>query len=318
MPASASAPPFRPGDPAMRIAVTGNSGQLVSALAEAAGAAHELIRFGRPALDLAAPDAIETLLAAARPDLLVNAAAYTGVDAAEREPDLARRINALAPGRLAFAAARAGIPIIQISTDYVFDGRKSAPYDESDPVAPLSAYGRTKREGEIAVAAGNPRHLVLRTAWLYDHARANFVTAMLRLAETRPEIPVVADQIGSPTSAADLAEAILRLAPAVVAMAEGDPRFGLYHLAGSGEASRAGFAEAIFAGAAQRGLKAARVLPVTTAEYPLPAPRPADSRLDCRRIARAFGVRLPDWRDALARCLDRIGPAGLSGRTGTA
>jgi dTDP-4-dehydrorhamnose reductase len=288
----------------MRILVAGASGQLARALLDAAKDRHEVTALGRPTLDLKDPSSIDRAVAATNPEAIVNAGAYTAVDKAESEEAEATAVNA-GSGYLARAAAERGIPFLHVSTDYVFDGTSPRPYRENDPVAPLGAYGRSKLAAERAVAEADPKALTLRTAWVYHHEGANFVRTMLRLAESRDEINVVADQIGSPTYAADLAGALLRLAEIRSADGQAGPG-GVYHLAGSGETSWAGFAQAIFAGAAKRGLKAARVNPIPTSGYPTPAARPANSRLDCSSIERAYGVRLPDWQEALERCLNAI------------
>lgn len=296
----------------MRICVTGREGQIVRALIErAAGRGLDIVTLARPDFDLAEPAGARAAIERIRPDLVVNAAAYTAVDQAESEPDLALRINGEAAGAIAAAAAARDLPVIHISTDYVFDGLKPIPYREDDPAGPTSAYGRSKLAGEIAVRAGNPRHLILRTAWVHSHEGRNFVRTMLRLAETRDRVNVVSDQFGNPSYAPDIAEAILALAPRIAALSEGDARFGTYHLAGTGDTSWAGFAAAIFDHLARRGMKAPALTPIATADYPTPAARPANSRLDCGKLADVFSLRLPHWSDALARGLDRLlAPAG--------
>lgn len=292
----------------MRILVTGREGQVVSALAEEGPSlGHDIIRLGRPELDLANPAGLEVLFGSARPDIIVSAAAYTAVDQAESEPDLAMAINGTAPGLIAAAAARLGLPVIHLSTDYVFDGTKPTPYVESDPTGPQGAYGRTKLAGEQAVAASNPRHVILRTAWVYAHGGKNFVRTMLRLAADRPELRVVSDQLGCPTYATDLARAILAVAAQLPGRPAGDDGFGIFHASGSGDTSWAGFAQAIFDRAAAMGLPAARVVPIATAEYPTPARRPSNSRLDCNKLSRLYGVSQPHWFDGLSRCLARLG-----------
>ena len=288
----------------MRLVVTGREGQVATALAEAGLAAGvEVIRLGRPSLDLERPETIGPALAAARPDVVVSAAAYTAVDQAESEPERARMINAVAPGVLAEASARLGAPIVHLSTDYVFDGTKTAPYVEQDPTAPVTVYGATKLAGEQAVACAQARHLILRTAWVYAPYGKNFVRTMLRLAESRDEVGVVADQRGCPTYAPEIAAAVLKIAGP---LARGEGETGVFHLAGSGEASWAEFAAAIFAQSALRGGPSAEVKPIATADYPTPARRPANSRLDCSSLAEAYHVALADWREPLSRCLDRL------------
>jgi dTDP-4-dehydrorhamnose reductase len=291
----------------MRIAVTGRTGQVVqSLLARAAASGVSVIARGRPELDLEQPDSIRAALAGARPDCIVNAAAYTAVDKAEAEPDRAMRINGQGAGAVAAAAASLGVPLIQISTDYVFDGMAPRPWRESDATGPLSAYGRSKLAGEQAVAAATKDHAILRTAWVYSPYGANFVKTMLRLAENRDEVAVVADQLGSPTSAADLAEAIIAVARALIGRPSDGALRGTFHAAGSGEASWADVAEAIFEASAAQGGHSARVKRITTADYPTPARRPANSRLDCSLLAVRYGLRLPDWRTPLRACVAEL------------
>jgi dTDP-4-dehydrorhamnose reductase len=206
-------------------------------------------------------------------------------------------------------AADRGIPIIQVSTDYVFDGAKTAPYEETDSIAPQGAYGRTKAEGEARVAAANPRHAIVRTAWVFDATGKNFVRTMLRLATTRPRIGVVADQFGAPTFAPHIADGLLTVARNL-ASAPAPDMFGVFHMTAAEHCSWADFAEAIFAESAARGGPAAIVDRITTADYPTPAKRPANSRLSCEKIARVHGVRLPPWRAGLAQCMDAIAAGG--------
>lgn len=291
----------------MRILVTGREGQVASALAEEAPAhGHEIIRLGRPEFDLAKPEGIRAALEAHRPDVVVSAAAYTAVDQAESEPDLAMAVNGTAPGVIAAAAAELGLPIIHLSTDYVFDGLKPAPYVETDITGPQGAYGRTKLAGEQAVAAANPRHVILRTAWVYAHGGKNYVRTMLRLAADRPELRVVSDQLGCPTYATDLARAILEISGKLAGGEAGDERFGVFHASGTGDTSWAGFASAIFEVAQGHGWAVSGVVPIATADYPTPARRPANSRLDCNRLQKVYGIRQPHWFDGLSRCLARL------------
>ena len=288
----------------MRLVVTGREGQVATALAQASKRQDvEVLRLGRPELDLERLETIAPALRAARPDVVVSAAAYTAVDQAEREPERAHQVNAMAPGRLAEAAADLGAPILHLSTDYVFDGGKSSPYVETDATGPVTVYGATKLAGEGAVTRMNPRHAILRTAWVYAPHGKNFVRTMLRLAETRDEVGVVADQLGCPTSAEDIAQGVLKIA---AALQGGQGEAGLYHMAGRGEASWAEFAAAIFEDSRRRGGPFARVRPIATADYPTPAARPANSRLDCTRAHAAFDVALPHWREAIGRCLDAL------------
>ena len=283
------------------ILVTGGTGQLASALGRAAADRVRVI--GRPALDFDRPETIEALFAGAPPETIVNAAAWTAVDAAEAEPEAARRANAAAPARLAALCARHGTRLIHISTDYVFDGAKGAPYVEDDAPRPTGVYGATKLEGETAVRAACPEAVILRTSWVYAESGRNFVRTMLNAARQRPALRVVADQRGCPSNADDLAQAILAVAAR--------PQAGTYHMAGTGDVTWHGFAEAIFAAAAAFGWPVPTVQAITTAEYPTPARRPADSRLDCARLHETFGVRLPAWQPSLRRAVGAICAAAV-------
>jgi dTDP-4-dehydrorhamnose reductase len=292
----------------MRIAVTGRGGQLATAMLERAAAMMDvsLMAFVRAAVDLGHPDSVLPAIRKVNPDIIVNAAAYTAVDQAESEPDVAMAVNGAGAGAVAAAARTLRIPVVQISTDYVFDGGKASPYVESDPVGPLNAYGRSKLAGEEAVAAANPDHVILRTAWVYAAEGKNFLKTMLRLAETQDEVRVVADQLGAPGYAPDLAEAVLAVCRKLLAEPDNASLRGVFHMTGAGEATWADFAEAIFAGAARRGGRPVRVQRITTADYPTLAARPANARLDCGKLQRQHGIILPDWRQGLDRCLDRI------------
>jgi dTDP-4-dehydrorhamnose reductase len=285
------------------VLVTGGSGQLATALARAGGAA--VRRVGRPEFDFDRPDSIAACFAEAAPDLVVNAAAWTAVDAAETNADAAGRANRDGPAALAALCARAGIPLIHVSTDYVFDGRKGAPYVEEDATGPTGVYGLTKRQGEQAVLAGCPQAVVLRTSWVYAQDGRNFVRTMLALAAKTPTLRVVADQLGCPTAADDLAAAILTIA-GMLRDGWQDRYGGVCHVAGSGWTSWHGLATASFAAAAAHGVTPPEVVPIGTAEWPTPAARPADSRLDCGRLAAVFGLRMPAWQDSLARTITAI------------
>lgn len=292
----------------MRIAVTGGPGQLVLSLAERAPRArHEAIAIGPPDLDLAVPDdgAVYAALAATRPDVIVNAAAHTAVDKAETEQDLAFAINATGAGAVARAAARLGVPLVHVSTDYVFAGDKTEPYAESDPTGPTGVYGASKLAGEEAVLASGADAVILRTAWVYSPFGANFVKTMLRLAETRDELGVVDDQHGNPTSALDLADAVIAVAENL--LASGTPAHrGIFHATGSGVGSWADLAQAVFDVSAKNGGPSARVKRIAGAEYPTPARRPANSRLDCSALFEQHGIRLPEWRDSVAVVTARL------------
>ncbi len=288
------------------IMVTGGAGQLATALARAGGAA--VRRVGRPEFDFDRPDTLAAVFQATRPALLVNAAAWTAVDAAEAEPDAAGRANRDGPATLAALCADAGIPMIHVSTDYVFDGLKGAPYTEADPTSPTGVYGRTKLEGEQAVLAACPRAVVLRTSWVYSAVGKNFVRTMLGAAQRLPRLRVVADQQGCPTSADDLAEAILAVARQLGgADGEQEPsQSGVFHACGAGAATWHGLATAVFQDAARHDHPVPEVDAITTQNWPTPARRPPDSRLDCGKLAQTFGVRLPDWRASVARTVDEL------------
>jgi dTDP-4-dehydrorhamnose reductase len=287
------------------ILIAGRNGRVARDLAEQAARLGFTVRaVGRPELDIENVDAIARVMAAERPCAIVNAAAVGLVDEAERNPERALALNRDGAARLAAAAANAGIPFLHISTDFVFDGSKRTPYVEEDPAAPANIYGRSKLAGEQAVLAAHPSALVLRTAWVYGRHGTNFLTTMLRLAETQDVVRVVADQYGSPTAGADLARALLDIA-ARRATAPNEAS-GVYHLAGTGETSWHGLAEAIFAGWARRGHRVPRVEPIPMAEWPSPAQRPPYSALDCRKVECVFGIRLPSWEESVDRCLDAI------------
>jgi dTDP-4-dehydrorhamnose reductase len=291
----------------MRIFVTGAQGQIARSLGEAAeGAAGVTVRLGaRPALDLAAPDTILPVMAAFEPDVVVNAAAYTSVDRAEAEPELAYAINRDGAAAVATAAARLGTPIIQLSSDYVFDGSKNSAYLETDAVSPQGVYGRSKLEGEQAVAQANPRHVIARTSWVYAPFGANFVRTMLRLSAERERLAVVDDQVGCPTYAPDVADAILAIAE-TCSSGWRDVYAGVTHVAGPDAVSWCEFARRIVAGSAERGGRCVAIDAITTVQYPTPARRPANSRLSTERLATVFGLQLPPLDHSLSACLDRL------------
>ncbi len=291
----------------MRLIVTGTQGQVARALLER-GAAEgvEIVAVGRPVLDLADPESVERALASLDGDAIINAAAYTAVDKAESEEELATRINGEGAGAVARVAAARGLPLLHLSTDYVFDGSGARPCREDDPTGPVGAYGRSKLAGERAVAAAHPGAAIFRTAWVYSPFGANFVKTMLRLGETRDEISVVADQVGAPTSAFDIADALIASARKMTAGRRDPALAGVFHMTGAGEASWADFAEEIFAEAARRGRKPVGVRRIATADYPTPAKRPANSRLSNEKLMRVFGVGLPDWRLSTRACVARL------------
>lgn len=290
----------------MRIAVTGREGQVAQSLKERASGRSdvEILLVGRPDLDLAAPDSIAPALKTARPDLIVSAAAYTAVDRAEDEPDLAHAVNGAGAGAVAAAAHSLGVPVIHLSTDYVFDGAKHGAYVETDPTGPIGVYGASKLAGEQAVAAAAPRHAILRTAWVYSPFGNNFVRTMLRVAASREELTVVADQHGNPTSALDIADAVLHIAPQLTSGR--DDVFGIFHLAGSGTTNWSGFARRIFEASRANGGPTARVKDIPAADYPTKARRPANSRLSSAKFAKTFGWTTPDWRNSTDLVVRRL------------
>ena len=289
----------------MRLAVTGLTGQLVSALIARAPKDVEIIALGRPQLELSKRDAVLASLKALHCDALINAAAYTAVDKAESEPDLAMRVNGEGAGFVAEAAAVLDIPLLHLSTDYVFSGDLDRSYREDDQTSPTGAYGRSKLEGEKRIAAIHSNHVILRTAWLYSPYGANFVKTMLRLGETRDEVGVVSDQIGNPTSALDIADALLKISRQITRDQSSGLR-GIFHMAGQGEASWADFAAAIFEGAHRYGRRETIVKPIATADYPTPAKRPANSRLDTGKLQRIYAVSLPHWRTSVEDCVQKL------------
>jgi dTDP-4-dehydrorhamnose reductase len=294
--------------------LTGAGGQVGVEMARELAGRAEVAAFDRAALDLADPAAVTARVREVRPRVIVNAGAYTAVDRAESELEAARAVNARAPGVLAEEAKRLGALLVHFSTDYVFDGTKPAPYVESDPVAPVNAYGLSKLEGEQAVAASGADALVLRTSWVYGPHGKNFLLTMLRLADTRPELRVVDDQRGAPTSSRQIARGVVRLLSSEAsdgvldegAIAQAAARRGLYHFTAAGATTWFGFAQAIFALRARRpghSFTEPKLVAISTAEFPTPARRPANSELSNTRFASAFGCTLPPWRDGLEEVL---------------
>jgi dTDP-4-dehydrorhamnose reductase len=277
------------------ILVFGGGGQLGQELARMGAARRApLVALPRSQADIADRAGVRAAIERHRPSLVVNAAGYTKVDLAESEPEKARLGNEIGPASLAEACAAATVPLVHISTDYVFDGTKTGAYREDDPIAPQGEYGRSKVAGEAAVRAALPQHVILRTSWVYGEFGHNFLKTMLRLAATRDELRVVADQRGCPTSTGDLADAILRIAPRLTT---GEPVLGTYHYAGSGATTWHGFASRIVAAQAPLTGRSPRVTAITTAEFPTPARRPANSELDCGKFARAFGFAGRPWTE---------------------
>ncbi len=296
----------------MRLLVTGTTGQVARALQARAGGDLAVSLVGRPQLDLAEAADLADIFARHAPDVVVSAAAYTQVDKAEAETALAFKVNADGAGAVARAAAAIGAPVIHLSTDYVFDGG-GAPrrLTESEPTGPVNAYGASKLAGEAQVAQATADHAILRTAWVYAPFGANFVRTMLRVAANNPELRVVDDQQGVPTSAQDIAAAVERVARNLKARPGDETLRGLFNLTASGPVtSWAEFATEIFRLSAERGGPAARVIPITTADYPTPARRPAWSSLDPGKLTERHGATLPDWRLSLAQVLDQIAADG--------
>jgi dTDP-4-dehydrorhamnose reductase len=281
------------------ILVAGGAGQVGRALIARGG-----VFFGltHAELDITAIDQVRAVLGRYRPGAVVNAAAYTAVDRAESDAAAAYAINRDGPGNLAAVTAEQGIPLLHLSTDYVFDGSGAAVYRETDPTGPTGVYGASKLAGEAAVRAANPRHVILRTSWVYGPSTGNFVATMLRLAAERPELRVVDDQRGGPTEAAAIAAAI----GTIVTQLHADGPWGTYHFSGAPAVTWHDFARAVIERAAPRLSQIPTLTPIRTADYPTPARRPANSVLDCTKIERAFGIRQPDWRVSLAAVVAAI------------
>jgi len=287
---------------ALKICVFGQTGQVATELRRRAGPGVAVTALGREAADLARPEACAAAVRAADADVIVNAAAYTAVDKAEADAPLATRINAEAPGAMAAAAAARGLPFLHVSTEYVFDGTARHPLGEDAPTAPLGAYGRSKLAGEQAVAAAGGAHAILRTAWVFSAHGGNFVKTMLRVGAQRDRLSVVDDQTGGPTAAHDIADALIAMARA---FADGRGVDGLFHYSGAPAITWCGFAREIFR---QAGGDAPEIVPITTAESPTDAARPAHAVLDCGRIQAAYGIAQPDWPRALAEVLAELQP----------
>lgn len=291
----------------MRIAVTGRFGQVARSLVERGPNANmEVLTLARPEIDLTRPHDLTDALAALRPQAVVSAAAYTAVDLAESEPQLAYQVNAGGAGALARATALLRIPIVHLSTDYVFDGTLDRPYCEDDPTNPINVYGLSKLRGEQLVAAANPNHVILRTAWVYSPFGKNFARTMLSLAGTRNEISVVSDQRGTPTNALDIADGVFNVLRNLITRPDDAAIRGIFHMTSGGETNWAEFAMAIFAASATRNGPFSQVRSIAGSAYPTAARRPANSRLDNSRLARSHGERLPLWRDSVPETIARI------------
>lgn len=290
------------------ILVAGGSGQLAQSLKEVAqGRRMNLVAIGRPELDICDPASVDQVMTTYQPRIIINAAAYTAVDAAESDQAAAIRVNEIGPTNLARAASKRDIPILHVSTDYVFNGTKGEPYSEADPVEPLGVYGSSKWLGEEAIRHEARRHLILRTAWLFSPFGKNFLITMLRLAKSRDEISVVADQFGNPTYTPHLAAAILDICCKILASEDLEGlHWGTYHLVAQGEASWASLADAALKASAALGGATAEVRPITTDQYPTPTKRPADSRLNTAAIGEHWDIALPDWRGGVTECVHRL------------
>jgi len=299
-------PPYSIKKP--RFFITGANGQLGFELQRALAPLGEVVACGRDACDLSNPDSIRAAVRASKADVIFSAGAYTAVDKAESEPDLARAVNASALGILGEEAAKLGALVIHYSTDYVFDGLKPSAYCETDATNPLGVYGKTKLEGENALAASGSDHLIFRTSWVFGAHGKNFIKTILRLASTRDELRIVADQFGAPTGAALLADASTHIAARYLRDGRETFPFGLYHLAATGETSWHGFAQYIVAKAAAANSPLQATIdcihPIPASEYPTHAARPANSRLDTSKFRTTFGLRLPDWTRGVDQVLD--------------
>jgi len=288
-----------------RILLIGKNGQLGWELQHTLATLGQVICVGRKELDLADADAIRKQIRTAAPNIVVNAAAYTAVDRAESEPDLAMKINGAAPGIIAGEAKQLGALLIHFSTDYIFDGTKTSPYVEADTPNPLNVYGRTKLAGEQAIQQAGARHLIFRLCWVYSLRGANFLLTIMRLAREREKLRVVRDQIGSPTWSRTIAEATASVLKQVLAAGNTDEFNGAYHLCASGATSWHGFAKSIVSWMPEADRKCKEIEAITTLEYPTPAKRPACSVLSCEKAKRTFGLQLPDWEESLKQVFDQ-------------
>ena len=285
----------------MRVLINGQHGQVSRELSRRLHNVDELIVMGRDQLDLAKPDLIRETVRGIRPDLIINAAGYTGVDQAEREPEAAFALNAVAPGILAEEAFALDVPLIHYSTDYVFDGSKPEPYNEEDIPNPLGIYGKSKLAGERAIAAVDGKYVILRTSWVYSTHGHNFLLTMQRLLQERSELRIVDDQIGAPTWAGSVANSTLAI---IEEWQRGNEKWGTYHLTAQGQVSWFGFAQAIRDALQRQGKPAATLLPISSAEYPAKAARPLNSRLDCSKLENDWCVSQPHWQESLFECLN--------------
>jgi dTDP-4-dehydrorhamnose reductase len=291
----------------MRVLTAGWHGQIAHALSALIAMRTDVTAYavGRPALDLASVPGVARTLFDIEPDVVINAAAYTNVDGAEDEPERAAQHNASGAAGLAAHAARRGIPIIHLSTAYVYDGSQTRPYTEADPTRPLNAYGRSKLDSERATADANPRHIILRTSWIHSPYGSNFVESMVRRARTEDAVDVVSDQFGCPTYATHLADTILQIITQLIE-APSDDHWGIYHAAGAGSASWFDIASRTFEASAALGGPTANARPISAEDYPTRATRLANSELDCTKLANVFGITMPDWREGVDDCVRHL------------
>jgi dTDP-4-dehydrorhamnose reductase len=292
-----------------KILVFGRVGQVGWELRHKLACLGQVTALEYPEVDFSKPDLIRTAVRAADPVVIINAAAYTAVDKAESDPELATAINASAPGVIAEEAKRLGSLLVHYSTDYVFDGSKPGPYVETDAPNPINVYGKTKLAGDQAIQSVGGDYLILRTSWVYGARGSNFLLTMLRLAQERAELQIVDDQIGAPTSSECIAQATANLLAQLLAPAGGglQGRSGIYNLTNSGETSWCGFARSLLTKSAGTfGFKVPNLIPITTSEFPRPAKRPVNSRLSCQRVEQTFGVIMPHWEHALSLVLDTL------------
>ena len=288
-----------------KILIFGAHGQLARSLA-ALDTDFELVHTTRPETDLCKLETIERAIGTQNPQFVINAAAYTQVDKAETDADMAFAVNALGTGYLADQCAKNDIPLLHVSTDYVYDGSKATPYTEADPTGPIGVYGKSKLSGENLVRAAGGKHIILRTSWVFSPFGGNFVKTMLNLAESRDQLSVVSDQLGCPTYAPHLADGMIQIVQQLVDNPQLKPAWGTYCMAGNGEASWYQFAQEIFKTSKNLGAPSANVEPVASSAFPTAAKRPSNSRMDCRKLEQQFGVRLPDWHQGVEACVTAL------------
>lgn len=290
----------------MKILVTGANGQVDTSIRNCPTAKnHEIITIGRPEIDLSEYDKLKSTIKKAMPDVIISSAAYTAVDRAESDAELAYSINALAPQAIGEVAAEIGVPVIHLSTDYVFSGDKIGAYIETDSTGPIGIYGKTKLEGEKLLAGATSNHVILRTAWVYSPYGNNFVKTMLRLGETRDELNVVADQYGCPTYAPEIARACIAIAERIL-MDKSPKLRGIFHLTGQGKANWAEFAKTIFLEAEKYTRNKVTINEITTDQYPTPAKRPANSLLSTQKLYDVYGLELDDWQKSTKECVNLL------------